>query len=275
MSNPSAVAHLSIGGVTIKQDADGRFCLNDLHKAAGGEDRHAPDRFLRLDSTVELVDALSNSPEMENKNPVATKAGRYGGTFTAKEIAIAYANWISAPFYLKVIRTFDAFVTGRLDTLPMLANLDQLLESVITSPAVMTRLGAMFKAVFIKQANDAINERLPALVEAAQARSIVNVVPGISAGEVWHDMLHLPTLRNGPQYLSRVLRKLGCRIEGEGCAKARRGSVIMFDRDKVKNQIKHSGLEKFMREYVAGRLGQVALFPISASMLYKAKPGSR
>ena len=139
----------------------------------------------------------------------------------------------------------------------------------------MHRLGGMFKAVFIKQANDAINERLPALVEAPAARSIVNVVPGISAGEVWHDMLHLPTLRNGPLYLSNVLRKLGCRIEGEGCAKARRGSVIMFDRDKVKNQIKYGGLEKFMREYVAGRLGQVALFPISASMLYKAKPGSR
>ena len=54
MSNPSAVAPLSVAGVTIKQDAEGRFCLNDLHKAAGGEKRHQPSDFLALLQTIEL-----------------------------------------------------------------------------------------------------------------------------------------------------------------------------------------------------------------------------
>ena len=170
MSNPSAVAHLSVGGVTIKQDADGRFCLNDLHKAAGGENpMHQPAHFLALDSTKGLVGALLNSRNSESINPVKTKTGRNGGTFVGKEIVYAYANWISAPFYLQGDPHLRRLRHWPPRYAPLLANLEQLVEAVITSPAVMTRLGAMFKAVFIKQANDAINERLPALVEAAAA----------------------------------------------------------------------------------------------------------
>jgi hypothetical protein len=70
----------------------------NVHRAAGGEKRHQPSDFLALNQTIELVNALSNSGDSRNKNPVATKAGRYGGSFTAKEIAIAYANWISASY---------------------------------------------------------------------------------------------------------------------------------------------------------------------------------
>ncbi|SFA43652.1 hypothetical protein SAMN05216263_10259 [Metapseudomonas otitidis] len=33
---------LTVCGVAIKQDAEGRYCLNDLHKAAGAEPRHKP-----------------------------------------------------------------------------------------------------------------------------------------------------------------------------------------------------------------------------------------
>lgn len=31
---------LTIANTTIRQDAEGRYCLNDLHKAAGGEAKH-------------------------------------------------------------------------------------------------------------------------------------------------------------------------------------------------------------------------------------------
>ena len=40
--------------VAVKQDKDGRFCLNDLHKSAGGERRNDPHDWLRLKQTAEL-----------------------------------------------------------------------------------------------------------------------------------------------------------------------------------------------------------------------------
>lgn len=37
-----------IDNITIRQDGEGRFNLNDLHQAAGGEPRHKPWQFLAL-----------------------------------------------------------------------------------------------------------------------------------------------------------------------------------------------------------------------------------
>lgn len=43
-----------IDGIEVRRDVQGRYCLNDLHRAAGGEDRHKPSNFMRMDSTREL-----------------------------------------------------------------------------------------------------------------------------------------------------------------------------------------------------------------------------
>lgn len=110
------MANITLAGIgNIHTDAEGRFSLNDFHKAAGGADRHAPDRFLRLDSTASLIEAISNSPEMEIKNPVSVSKGRYGGSYACEELIYAYGEWISGSFHLKVIRAFKALVKGDIE----------------------------------------------------------------------------------------------------------------------------------------------------------------
>ncbi len=100
----------AIDGVSIRQDLDGRFCLNDLHRAAGGEDRHSPNRWYRSGMAAELISVLT--PDLAFAPVEVIRGGSNPGTFVCKELVYAYAMWISAAFNLKVIRTFDALQTA-------------------------------------------------------------------------------------------------------------------------------------------------------------------
>jgi len=88
---------------TAIREHNGLYSLNDLHKASGGEAKHQPALFMRLDTTQELIAVISNSTDVQS---YVSRGGRYGGTYACRELVIAYAAWISAAFQLKVIRVF-------------------------------------------------------------------------------------------------------------------------------------------------------------------------
>jgi phage antirepressor YoqD-like protein len=101
---------ITIDNITIKTDSEGRYCLNDLHKAAGGERRYDPREFFNRGSTQDLICAIEEQVEMTEKS-VNTLRGRNGGTYVCKELVYAYAMWISPAFHLKVIRAYDRLAT--------------------------------------------------------------------------------------------------------------------------------------------------------------------
>lgn len=103
---------ITISDIKIHMDSEGRYSLNDLHSASGKEEKHQPAFFMRRNETIELINEIFNSADMQNKNPVVSKKGRYGGTYVCKELVYSYAMWISAAFSLKVIRAYDAMVTS-------------------------------------------------------------------------------------------------------------------------------------------------------------------
>lgn len=99
---------IAIEQVVIRQDDNGRYCLNDLHRAAGGETRHSPSYWLSNQQTQSIVALLSDTG-----NPVSViRGGSNQGTYACKELVYSYAMWISAEFNLKVIRGFDAAQTS-------------------------------------------------------------------------------------------------------------------------------------------------------------------
>ena len=101
-----------IDTLTIRKDSEGRYCLNDLHKAAGELEQHATWRFFRNQQPDELIEELIKAPNLVVKAaPLEVKRGRNGGTFVVKELVYAYAMWISPAFHLKVIRVFDEYAT--------------------------------------------------------------------------------------------------------------------------------------------------------------------
>lgn len=123
---------LAIANTHIRQDAYERYCLNDLHKAAVAAGANArtkePGKFLSSTRTQELVALLRESatqnlgsfvtqnlgdPPTQNLGtplePIATlNDGLNNGTYVCIELVIAYGQFVSAAFDLKVIRTFLA-----------------------------------------------------------------------------------------------------------------------------------------------------------------------
>lgn len=116
--------------------SDGLYCLNDLHKASGGEKRYEPNRWLRLLQTSELIRELEfeqcepqicgsmknqslSEPQiwgsMKDQPLIKTIKGfgKNQGTFACRELVYSYAMWISPKFHLQVVRAFDALVSGR------------------------------------------------------------------------------------------------------------------------------------------------------------------
>ncbi len=95
---------LTLGTSAIREQ-DGLYSLNDLHRASGGEAKHEPYQFIRLEQTQALIAEIKSA---DSRNCVLTKRGANGGTYACRELVIAYAAWISATFHLKVIRVFLA-----------------------------------------------------------------------------------------------------------------------------------------------------------------------
>jgi len=93
-----------ISGISIRQDTNRRFCLNDLHKAAGGEPRSKVNNWLHQQHTQALVAEVDKA----GIPAISANRGRYGGTYALKELVYWYASWISPLFHLQVIRAYDA-----------------------------------------------------------------------------------------------------------------------------------------------------------------------
>lgn len=94
---------LKVANLEVKTNSGGMYCLNDLHKASGDEEKHSPRYWLRSDNVKSLESEILNG----GKCAIKTTAGRYGGTFVCRELVYAYAMWVSASFNLEVIRVFD------------------------------------------------------------------------------------------------------------------------------------------------------------------------
>ncbi|AFL76238.1 KilA-N domain-containing protein [Thiocystis violascens DSM 198] len=120
-------ATLYLDGIAIRQVDRGLFCINDLHRAAGGKKRDQPSNWLCLEQTKALIDECAKTvaggsdgkPGTEYDQPVRVIQGgdpAAQGTYVIRELVYAYAMWISPAFHLRAIRFLDAALRG--DTAP-------------------------------------------------------------------------------------------------------------------------------------------------------------
>lgn len=156
---------LTIADTMIRQDAEGRYSFNDLHKAAvaAGHDYKTcqVEHFTRNDTTQALIDELRKNGELEI-DPYVSTAGRYGGTWGCKELVYAYAMWISPAFHLKVIRAYDAMVS----------------QPTSLNPANLSRLQLIEMAMQAEQERLALENKVEVLAPKAEALDRIATADG-------------------------------------------------------------------------------------------------
>lgn len=107
-----------IDNTKIKQDSQGRYCLNDLHRASGGNPIHAPSQFLRLKGTKDFVSVLDNHNANLHSALEIINGGTNQGCYAVEKLVYKYAAWINPEFEVKVYDTFDKVVKGKLQQNP-------------------------------------------------------------------------------------------------------------------------------------------------------------
>lgn len=103
-----------IAGVEIATDDQGRFNLNALHKASGGQGHKKPSQWLRRQEAKSLITELGVNLHPAQEVVSSVNGGLNAGTFAHELLAVSYAGWISPAFQLKVNQVFLDFRAGRL-----------------------------------------------------------------------------------------------------------------------------------------------------------------
>lgn len=169
----------------IKQ-RKGLYCLNDLHKASGGNPKHRPSLFLRNKDTKELIQAIDehHQPQSTNmcfdtqdQNPnlgfeikstayEVIHGGNEQGVYACRELVYAYANWIEPRFYLMVLQVFDRVVNPQMTYTNQLNVLLQDLSDVTKSLSFAGR----FLCVGGKQVKPAIQKQIDVVLDKQQLK---------------------------------------------------------------------------------------------------------
>ncbi len=110
---------------SVKTDPEGRYCLNDLHRLAGGEKRHQPTNWINTQQTQDII-ALKAAQLRNTCNsrymPIESK--QKSGTYACEDLVYDYAMWVSPEFKLAVIRAFQEVqrAAPSIDTIPLPTN---------------------------------------------------------------------------------------------------------------------------------------------------------
>lgn len=179
---------------------EGRYCLNDLHKAAGGEKKHGPSYWLTNAQTKELISELNKGGTGIPGGPLTTvNDGFNNGTYVVKELVYAYAMWISPKFHLKVIRTFDAVVN------------QASAPAIHGDPVLMLAQATQM----LRQEQLAMQEQVAALETKTEALDARTEGLEISASSLKHQTAHLHDrafdLDDKTDRLGKETRSLGCK----------------------------------------------------------------
>ncbi|WON77587.1 KilA-N domain-containing protein [Serratia sp. UGAL515B_01] len=128
---------VSVNGVSVRVDNEGRYSLNDLHAAAvaNGEatESQRPSVFLRsaqIKRFIKVLQAKALKSASEQNQPLkVTKGGGETGAWGVEILAIRYAAWIKPEFEIEVYDIFRAVIRKGVDAMSRLNRLDHIINA--------------------------------------------------------------------------------------------------------------------------------------------------
>ncbi len=115
MTNIITQKHINVAGVVVAQDQAGRYCLNDLHKAAmlagKATESQRPSNFVKAAGVEAFAQILGEATKVAS---VVTVKGNKSGTYGVELIVMRYAAWIDPAFEVQVYQTFQEAANGKL-----------------------------------------------------------------------------------------------------------------------------------------------------------------
>lgn len=122
---------VSVNGVSVRVDGEGRYNLNDLHAAAVAEGKatesQRPGEFLKTKQVRRFVQALSDAKKIASV--LTIKGGPFQGSWGLELIAIRYAAWLNPLFEIKVYETFQMLIRNGFDAMARLNKIDHVINT--------------------------------------------------------------------------------------------------------------------------------------------------
>lgn len=93
-------------GVQVRTDKQGNVSLTDLHAASKASKGMNPAKWQETESAKAFIEATSQILNIPATDIIKSKRGKGGGTYANKQIALAYAKYLSPELHYAVNQVF-------------------------------------------------------------------------------------------------------------------------------------------------------------------------
>ncbi|EAB9445642.1 KilA-N domain-containing protein [Salmonella enterica subsp. diarizonae] len=124
---------VTVNGISVRVDEEGRYSLNDLHAAAVAEGKatesQRPSNFIKSGQVKRFVHELTKATKIASVKII--KGGTQSGIWGLELVAIRYAAWLSVEFEIKVYQTFQMVIRNGIDAMSRLNKLDHIIKTEV------------------------------------------------------------------------------------------------------------------------------------------------
>ncbi|MBX8912982.1 KilA-N domain-containing protein [Enterobacter ludwigii] len=157
---------VSVNGVSVRVDDEGRYNLNDLHAAAVAEGKATESQrtsnFIKSGQIKKFAQELTKATKIASVKII--KGGAQPGMWGLELVAIRYAAWLSVEFEIKVYQTFQLVIRNGISAMSRLNKIDHIINTetkqISQCASQMARWGSGGRKQLLNAARDRVADEV-------------------------------------------------------------------------------------------------------------------